>query len=217
MLNFYVISWSNFQEPVIDAEASPEDLKKALEWELKLDSRDLRSHAWYHGTIPRPRGEELLQDDGDFLIRDCISQPGDFVLTCYHSKCPLHFVINKVSYTLLWILFCFNFQWGEFYIYIYFRLFFNHTLFMKGFNISLRMTALTQFQTLSRTMLETSDPFLPHRVLSSVVQSTEACLCHIMHQNMVWINRKHMWLVLLILQILVLGASLLSSWHGRSD
>uniref|UniRef100_A0A336LT25 CSON004076 protein n=1 Tax=Culicoides sonorensis TaxID=179676 RepID=A0A336LT25_CULSO len=80
-----------------DAEAIA--LKKALEWELSLDSRDLRSHAWYHGPIPRLRAEEIVQKEGDFLIRDCVSQPGNYVLTCRNntSKGPvLHFVINKL-------------------------------------------------------------------------------------------------------------------------
>lgn len=72
-------------------------LKKALEWELSLDSRDLRSHAWYHGPIPRPRAEEIVQREGDFLIRDCVSQPGNYVLTCKSKGPVLHFVINKVS------------------------------------------------------------------------------------------------------------------------
>lgn len=71
-------------------------LKKALEWELSLDSRDLRSHAWYHGGIPRQRAEEIVQKDGDFLIRDCASQPGNYVLTCRTKTSVLHFVINKV-------------------------------------------------------------------------------------------------------------------------
>lgn len=76
-------------------------LKKALEWELSLDSRDLRSHAWYHGPIPRQRAEEIVLKEGDFLIRDCVSQPGNYVLTC-KSKAPiLHFVINKVRFLLL--------------------------------------------------------------------------------------------------------------------
>lgn len=34
-------------------ESSPEKLKKELEEELQLSSEDLRSHAWYHGRIPR--------------------------------------------------------------------------------------------------------------------------------------------------------------------
>lgn len=71
-------------------------LRKALEWELSLDSRDLRSHAWYHGPIPRQRAEEIVLKDGDFLIRDCVSQPGNYVLTCKSKGPTLHFVINKV-------------------------------------------------------------------------------------------------------------------------
>lgn len=72
-------------------------LKKALEWELSLDSRDLRSHAWYHGPIPRQRADEIVEKEGDFLIRDCVSQPGNYVLTCRSKGPTLHFVINKVS------------------------------------------------------------------------------------------------------------------------
>lgn len=71
-------------------------LRRALEWELSLDSRDLRSHAWYHGPIPRQRAEEIVQTEGDFLIRDCVSQPGNYVLTCKSKGPVLHFVINKV-------------------------------------------------------------------------------------------------------------------------
>ncbi|XP_031617097.1 breast cancer anti-estrogen resistance protein 3 homolog isoform X2 [Contarinia nasturtii] len=71
-------------------------LKKALEWELSLDKTDLRSHAWYYATIPRQRAEELVEKDGDFLVRDCVSQPGNFVLTCMSKGSILHFVINKV-------------------------------------------------------------------------------------------------------------------------
>ena len=33
--------------------------------------------------------------DGDFLVRDSISQPGDYVLTVRWSMSPLHFVINR--------------------------------------------------------------------------------------------------------------------------
>uniref|UniRef100_A0A1B0A5L1 SH2 domain-containing protein n=1 Tax=Glossina pallidipes TaxID=7398 RepID=A0A1B0A5L1_GLOPL len=55
-------------------------LKKALEWELGLDSRDLRSHAWYHGPLSRHRAEEIVLREGDFLIRDCTSQPDNYIL-----------------------------------------------------------------------------------------------------------------------------------------
>ncbi|XP_063263591.1 breast cancer anti-estrogen resistance protein 3 isoform X2 [Prinia subflava] len=74
---------------------SPEKLKKELEEELLLSSEDLRSHAWYHGRIPRQVAEGLVQRDGDFLIRDSLSSPGNFVLTCQWKNTPQHFKINK--------------------------------------------------------------------------------------------------------------------------
>lgn len=72
-------------------------LKKALEWELSLDARELRSHAWYHGALPRQRAEEIVQREGDFLVRDCASQPDNYVLTCRSKSAVLHFVLNKVG------------------------------------------------------------------------------------------------------------------------
>ncbi|NWV40569.1 BCAR3 protein, partial [Grantiella picta] len=74
---------------------SPEKLKKELEEELQLSSEDLRSHAWYHGRIPRQVAESLVQRDGDFLIRDSLSSPGNFVLTCQWKNTSQHFKINK--------------------------------------------------------------------------------------------------------------------------
>ncbi|NXC98154.1 BCAR3 protein, partial [Certhia familiaris] len=76
-------------------DSNPEKLKKELEEELQLSSEDLRSHAWYHGRIPRQVAEGLVQRDGDFLIRDSLSSPGNFVLTCQWKNTPQHFKINK--------------------------------------------------------------------------------------------------------------------------
>ncbi|XP_026511248.1 breast cancer anti-estrogen resistance protein 3 isoform X1 [Terrapene carolina triunguis] len=74
---------------------TPEKLKKELEEELLLSSEDLRSHAWYHGRIPRQVAESLVQRDGDFLIRDSLSSPGNFVLTCQWKNISQHFKINR--------------------------------------------------------------------------------------------------------------------------
>ncbi|XP_040292543.1 breast cancer anti-estrogen resistance protein 3 homolog [Bufo bufo] len=74
-----------------------EALKKELEEELKLSSEDLRSHAWYHGPLSRQEAERLLQKDGDFLIRDSLSSPGDYVLSCVSSTQVLHFKIIAVT------------------------------------------------------------------------------------------------------------------------
>lgn len=84
------------QEPTADPSLNSHELRKALEWELSLDSRDLRSHAWYHGAIPRSRAEDIVREEGGFLVRDCTSQPGNYVLTCRTKPQPLHFVINKI-------------------------------------------------------------------------------------------------------------------------
>ncbi|XP_006834856.1 PREDICTED: SH2 domain-containing protein 3C isoform X1 [Chrysochloris asiatica] len=92
-------------------DSSPEKLHKELEEELKLSSTDLRSHAWYHGRIPREVSESLVQRNGDFLIRDSLTSLGDYVLTCRWRNQALHFKINKVvvkageSYTHIQYLF----------------------------------------------------------------------------------------------------------------
>ncbi|KAL1786088.1 SH2 domain-containing protein 3C isoform X2 [Sigmodon hispidus] len=92
-------------------DSSPEKLHKELEEELRLNSTDLRSHAWYHGRIPREVSETLVQRNGDFLIRDSLTSLGDYVLTCRWHNQALHFKINKVvvkageSYTHIQYLF----------------------------------------------------------------------------------------------------------------
>lgn len=60
------------------------------------DVKDLNSHEWYHGPITRQAAVSLLEADGDFLVRDCISNPGDYVLTCMtNGGKVLHFKLNK--------------------------------------------------------------------------------------------------------------------------
>ncbi|XP_045566345.1 breast cancer anti-estrogen resistance protein 3 homolog isoform X3 [Salmo salar] len=73
-----------------------DSLKKELEEELKLPADDLRSHAWYHGPIGREGAEALLERDGDFLVRDTASSPGDYVLSSYWKDEPLHYKIIRV-------------------------------------------------------------------------------------------------------------------------
>ncbi|KAM6971852.1 SH2 domain-containing protein 3A [Aplochiton taeniatus] len=73
-----------------------DSLKKELEEELKLSTEDLRSHAWYHGPISRKGAESLMEKDGDFLVRDSSSAPGDYVLSCYWKNEPMHFKIIRV-------------------------------------------------------------------------------------------------------------------------
>ena len=80
--NYYLLNFSFRQSFKYDSGtalegADSKDLGHLLEWELSLDSSDLRSHAWYHGNIPRARAEELVIVDGSFLVRygtkDCVT------------------------------------------------------------------------------------------------------------------------------------------------
>uniref|UniRef100_A0A3Q1G1W1 Breast cancer anti-estrogen resistance protein 3-like n=1 Tax=Acanthochromis polyacanthus TaxID=80966 RepID=A0A3Q1G1W1_9TELE len=73
-----------------------DSLKKELEEELKLSTEDPRSHAWYHGPLSREAAETLFERDGDFLVRDSSSSPGDYVLSCFWKDGPLHFKIIRV-------------------------------------------------------------------------------------------------------------------------
>ncbi|XP_037731603.1 SH2 domain-containing protein 3C isoform X2 [Drosophila subpulchrella] len=95
---------SNASTPLATAQPSPSPseqqeaiaLKRALEWELSLDTRELRSYAWYHGALPRQRAEDIVQREGDFLVRDCASQRDNYVLSCRSKAAVLHFVLNKL-------------------------------------------------------------------------------------------------------------------------
>ncbi|KAG5854203.1 hypothetical protein ANANG_G00035230 [Anguilla anguilla] len=84
------------QLKVFGGKRGMDSLKKELEEELKLSTEDLRSHAWYHGQLQREGAEQLLERDGDFLIRDSLSSPGDYVLSCQWRNEPMHFKIIRV-------------------------------------------------------------------------------------------------------------------------
>ncbi|KAI1886524.1 hypothetical protein AGOR_G00196640 [Albula goreensis] len=84
------------QLKVFGGKRGMDSLKKELEEELKLSTEDLRSHAWYHGQLHREGAEAMLERDGDFLIRDSRSSPGDYVLSCQWRNEPMHFKIIRV-------------------------------------------------------------------------------------------------------------------------
>ncbi|KAL8562845.1 hypothetical protein ACOMHN_004537 [Nucella lapillus] len=76
--------------------ASPEKLEQDLQRELNADPSELKSRAWYHGSISRQRAEALVSSPGDFLVRDSSSKPGDFVLSCWWRGVALHFMVNAL-------------------------------------------------------------------------------------------------------------------------
>ncbi|XP_075467629.1 SHC-transforming protein 2 isoform X2 [Ascaphus truei] len=53
----------------------------------------LRGELWYHGKMSRREAEKVLQRDGDFLVRDSITNPGQYVLTGMHRGQPKHLLL----------------------------------------------------------------------------------------------------------------------------
>jgi hypothetical protein len=70
--------------------------KKKKMSQLQAKIRALQAKAWYYGPVSRTEAVSLLFRDGEFLVRDCISSPGAYVLTCRHDGKILHFRINQV-------------------------------------------------------------------------------------------------------------------------
>uniref|UniRef100_A0A8C3G007 SHC-transforming protein 2 n=1 Tax=Chrysemys picta bellii TaxID=8478 RepID=A0A8C3G007_CHRPI len=53
----------------------------------------LKREPWYHGKMSRRDAEKLLQMDGDFLVRDSITNPGQYVLTGMDGGQPKHLLL----------------------------------------------------------------------------------------------------------------------------
>ncbi|VDO95344.1 unnamed protein product [Heligmosomoides polygyrus] len=55
---------------------------------------NLKEQVWYRGLVTRIKSEQMLKEDGEFLVRDSISMPGEYVLTAMWNNRALHFQIN---------------------------------------------------------------------------------------------------------------------------
>ncbi|XP_070622504.1 SHC-transforming protein 1 isoform X4 [Erythrolamprus reginae] len=53
----------------------------------------LRREPWYHGQMSRKESEKLLQANGDFLVRESTSTPGQYVLTGLQGGQPKHLLL----------------------------------------------------------------------------------------------------------------------------
>uniref|UniRef100_A0A2K5WSF8 SHC-transforming protein 2 n=1 Tax=Macaca fascicularis TaxID=9541 RepID=A0A2K5WSF8_MACFA len=53
----------------------------------------LRQEPWYHGRMSRRAAERMLRADGDFLVRDSVTNPGQYVLTGMHAGQPKHLLL----------------------------------------------------------------------------------------------------------------------------
>lgn len=57
--------------------------------------KDLSSQEWYHGPITRQNAVTLLYSEGDFIVRDCISNPGDYGMIKTKTS-PVFFIFSHV-------------------------------------------------------------------------------------------------------------------------
>ena len=64
----------------------------------------LAQQQYFHGSVSRVEAEALLEDDGEFLIRESSNKPGQCVLTGLANGQPQHLLLmdkhGKVSYIL---------------------------------------------------------------------------------------------------------------------
>lgn len=53
----------------------------------------LESEVWYHGPMSRAEAELLLEDEGDFLVRESKSKAGQYVLSGVQNGQPRHLLL----------------------------------------------------------------------------------------------------------------------------
>ncbi|XP_017382716.1 tyrosine-protein kinase Fer isoform X4 [Cebus imitator] len=62
-----------------------------------ISEKPLAEQDWYHGAIPRIEAQELLKQQGDFLVRESHGKPGEYVLSVYSDGQRRHFIIQYVD------------------------------------------------------------------------------------------------------------------------
>ncbi|XP_027023807.1 tyrosine-protein kinase Fer isoform X1 [Tachysurus fulvidraco] len=61
---------------------------------IAISEKPLGEQEWYHGAIPRTEAQELLKQQGDFLVRESHGKPGEYVLSVFSDAQCRHFIIQ---------------------------------------------------------------------------------------------------------------------------
>ncbi|XP_072453371.1 tyrosine-protein kinase Fer isoform X6 [Notamacropus eugenii] len=61
---------------------------------ISASDKPLVEQDWYHGAIPRIEAQELLKQQGDFLVRESHGKPGEYVLSVFSDGQRRHFIIQ---------------------------------------------------------------------------------------------------------------------------
>ncbi|EPQ07910.1 Tyrosine-protein kinase Fer [Myotis brandtii] len=64
---------------------------------MPIIEKPLTEQDWYHGAIPRIEAQDLLKQQGDFLVRESHGKPGEYVLSVFSDGQRRHFIIQYVD------------------------------------------------------------------------------------------------------------------------
>ncbi|KAI3362533.1 hypothetical protein L3Q82_012835, partial [Scortum barcoo] len=68
---------------------------------IPTSERPLAEQEWYHGAIPRTEAQELLRQQGDFLVRESHGKPGEYVIPVGvfgRTETTLHHPVRRCTY-----------------------------------------------------------------------------------------------------------------------
>uniref|UniRef100_A0A8C4T3L8 SHC adaptor protein 4 n=2 Tax=Erpetoichthys calabaricus TaxID=27687 RepID=A0A8C4T3L8_ERPCA len=60
---------------------------------LQHINEELKNEVWYHGKLSRKDAESLLTENGDFLVRESINSPGQYVLSGLEGGSVRHLLL----------------------------------------------------------------------------------------------------------------------------
>lgn len=76
---------------------------------MEAEKAALLEEPWFHGAISRAESEALVVKDGDFLVRESLTTPGQYVLTGMQKTTRKHLLLvdpeGVVSYFFLYYIY----------------------------------------------------------------------------------------------------------------
>ncbi|KAM4753839.1 tyrosine-protein kinase Fer isoform 2-T16 [Cyanocitta cristata] len=80
--------------PVVNYEEDARSVTSMFFDVISTTEKPLSEQDWYHGAIPRIEAQELLKQQGDFLVRESHGKPGEYVLSVFSDGQRRHFIIQ---------------------------------------------------------------------------------------------------------------------------
>lgn len=91
-----------FQEPLDDALGVSGHAGPTSVVVPPLLVQQLQNEIWFHGSLSRKEAERLLTRDGDFLVRESGTTPGQYVLTGQQGGQPKHLLLVDPEGVVSW-------------------------------------------------------------------------------------------------------------------